>query len=88
MPVTPLPLKARGDEGKELEVLRMILNLIPSNEIQIQIDGDNHTLPYHGCWSSMLLEDDQVGLWSSEDTQASFCLFLLPPAWGKLFVLE
>ena len=66
-------------DGSMAEILRLIANLIPSNEVQEQVIGDNGTLPYPGCWQSLLLEPDTVVFWNSEDMQASFFLFRLPP---------
>ena len=75
-------------DGSLAEILRLIANLIPSNEVQEQVIGDNGTLPYLGCWQSLLLESDTIVFWNSEDMQDSFFLFKLPPAWGKYFVLS
>ena len=75
-------------DGSLAEILRLIANLIPSNEVQEQVIGDNGTLPYPGCWQSLLLESDTIVFWNSEDMQASLFLFKLPPAWGKYFVLS
>ena len=36
-------------DGSLAEILRLIANLIPSNEVQEQVIGDNGTLPYPGC---------------------------------------
>ena len=71
-------------DGSLAEILRLIANLIPSNEVQEQVIGDNGTLPYPGCWQSLLLESDTIVFWNSEDMQASFFLFELPPTWGKI----
>jgi len=35
----------RSPEGEEVEVLRRIINLIPSNDLQIPIEGDVRVLP-------------------------------------------
>ena len=75
-------------DGSMAEILRLIANLIPSNEVQEQVIGDNGTLPYPGCWQSLLLESDTIVFWNTEDMQASFFLFKLPPTWGKYFVLS
>ena len=45
-------------DGSMAEILRLIANRIPSNEVQEQVIGDNGTLPYPGCWQSLLLEPD------------------------------
>jgi hypothetical protein len=46
-----------------LLVLRLILNLVPPNELQIKIAGDNQTLPYIGQWKNMnIVRGDPVYL--------------------------
>ena len=58
-------------DGSSAEILRLVTNLMPSNEVQEQVTGDNGTLPYPGCWHSLLLESDTVIFGNSEDMQAS-----------------
>ena len=41
------------DTGELVEVLRCIMNLIPSNELQHLAKGDIDTLPCLGQWSSV-----------------------------------
>lgn len=68
--------------------MRTVFNLPPSNELQIQVEGDTAALPYHGHWQGLVLDDDTVGYWFSEDMVSSFFLFELPPEFAVLFVLE
>ena len=63
--------------GDVAEVLRLIINLIPANEILRMLMGDVHTLPYVGQWSNVNLDGDMV-LWSAEDLRCGFYLFGLP----------
>ena len=70
------------------EILRLIASLTPSNEVQEQVIGENGVPPYPGCWQSLLFESDTIVFWNSENMQASFFLFGLPPTWGKNFVLS
>ena len=42
-----------GDD--QLHVLRLILNLVPPNEVQNKLAGDNATLPYMGQWRNRLV---------------------------------
>lgn len=63
------------------ELLRLIMNLIPSNELQRTVPGDVDTLPYLGQWGSAQLLAHQVLLWSSEDIKCMFYIFRLPDQW-------
>ena len=71
-----------------LLVLRLILNLVPPNELQVKIAGDNQTLPYIGQWKNMnVARGDPVYL-NSEDMKACFFLFCLPSEWAVVFGLD
>jgi hypothetical protein len=66
----------------------LILNLVPPNELQIKIAGDNQTLPYIGQWKNMnIVRGDPVYL-NSEAMRACFFLFCLPPEWAVVFGLD
>ena len=66
-------------------VLRVIMNLVPSNSVLRQLSGGTASLPYIGQWLSVVLEgDQQLKIWQS-DMSAAFYLFALPePWWGNL----
>ena len=66
-------------------VLRVIMNLVPSNSIHRQLTGGTSSLPYITQWLSTVLEDQQeVRFWQS-DMSSAFYLFALPkPWWGHL----
>ena len=74
-------------DGTLAEVLRLIVNLVPANEVMEVLPGDIHTLPYVGQWASINLDDDMV-LWSAEDLRCGFYLFGLPHSWAKWFALD
>ena len=63
------------------EILRLIMNLIPLNEICLTAEGDVALLPFAGQWSNLQLLSDQVLLWSAEDLRCFFYLFEVPPHW-------
>ena len=52
--------------GCEAEVLRLIINLIPANEILEVLTSDIRNLPFFGQWSNVSMDRDMV-LWSAED---------------------
>ena len=66
-------------------VLRLIMNLVPTNSVLRQLTGGTSSLPSISQWQSLVLEDrQQVKIWQS-DMSSAFYLFALPrPWWGKL----
>ena len=75
------------DDGQIAESLRLIINLIPANEVLELLCGDIRTMPFSGQWTNVSMDGDMV-LWSAEDLKCGFYLFGLPAAWAKWFGLE
>ena len=73
--------------GKQVEVLRLIVNMVPSNELQIPIIADTATLPHFGQWMGLELLDDEILTWSSEDINCAFYVFRIPAVWNPWFAL-
>ena len=73
--------------GAEVDVLRLIINLVPSNELQLPIVGDVSTLPHFAQWIGLELLPDEKLAWSAEDIQCAFYIFRLPPVWMPWFAL-
>ena len=71
-----------------VEVLRSVFSLPPSNELQIPIEGDVGTLPYQGIWQGLVYDDPSIMHWFSDDMVASFFFFRMPPPWAPVFALE
>ena len=62
-------------------VLRVIMNLVPSNSCLKQLSGGTSTLPFIGQWLGVVLEDqEEVRIWQS-DMSAAFYLFAVPRPW-------
>ena len=62
-------------------ILRLIMNLVPSNSILAQFQGGTQNLPMITSWMSAVLEgDDEVSIWQSDMSNA-FYLFRIPSAW-------
>ena len=78
----------RLPDGSEKEILRLIINLIPSNELQIPIEGDVRMLPHFAQWSTFEVGDGEVMIWGSEDISCAFYVFQIPEAWSRWFVLD
>ena len=69
-------------------VLRLILNAIPSNELQHIIPGEIGGLPQFTQWSLLELLDHESILLSGDDQVAAFFIYFLEEAWERWFVLD
>jgi len=70
-----------------VNVLRLIINLIPSNSLQRIISGDVGALPHFGQWLGLELLDGEVLVWNGEDMSCAFYIFRTPRAWAAWFAL-
>lgn len=62
-------------------VLRLIMNLVPSNSILLQLQGGTNNLPMITAWMSTVLEDgEELSMWQSDMSNA-FYLFRIPAPW-------
>lgn len=67
--------------GSGLPVLRLIMNLVPSNSILQQIRGKVNSLPHITGWLSTFIDEGQeLRLWQSDMSNA-FYLFKIPDVW-------
>ena len=64
-----------------LRITRFIVNLVPSNSYQSMLQTDLGTLTPSSHWSSMILGENNVLLWSSDDQKGAYYVFLLPEVW-------
>ena len=74
--------------NRMIGVLRLIINLIPSNELQRNVTGDTRTLPYFAQLLGLTLTEEEVLLWSSEDMKCAFYVFGIPEAWWPYMVID
>ena len=75
-------------EAAGKDVLRFIMNLTATNEVQTLFDGDIATLPYIGQWRAITLREEEVLMWSAEDLKGCFYIFRLPDAWAPWFAFD
>ena len=68
-----------------VEVCRLIMNLKPINRNCRPLMGDTATLPSATCLGSMILDQEEALLTSSEDIKCFFYLFKVPRSWRKFF---
>ena len=66
---------------------RLIVNAIPSNELQHTLVGAIKDLPLFTQWIGAELLEDEAILWSAEGQSSSFYLYALPAAWWPYFAL-
>ena len=62
-------------------VLRVIMNLIPTNSLFKIIPGSVHRLPSITQWSTLFIGEDEKVEISQADITSAFYLFLLPEVW-------
>ena len=75
--------QATDAQGNVFEVCRLIMNLVPTNGCCRSLVGDTSTLPSVVGMSSIVLDDNQLLVTSSEDIRCFFYLFRTPPSWWK-----
>eukprot|EP00438_Fugacium_kawagutii_P028805 Skav222861 [mRNA] locus=scaffold2201:87314:93953:- [translate_table: standard] len=72
----------KGDPAPgECRVTRLIMNLVPANSYQVLMSGDLATLSSSTAWGSIVLQRDQVLLWSGDDQRGAFYAWALPEPW-------
>eukprot|EP00438_Fugacium_kawagutii_P028520 Skav226749 [mRNA] locus=scaffold3942:27571:31074:- [translate_table: standard] len=65
------------------EIFRLIMNLVPFNQLSMPLSGDVDTLPSWGMMSPFFLQPSENLLISSEDVKCFFYVLGLPPQWSK-----
>ena len=74
---------AVDEEGVAFDVCRLTMNLVPTNSCCRSLVGDASTLPSVVGLSSVILDDNQLLITSSEDIRCFFYLFPTPSGWWK-----
>ena len=69
-------------------ILRLIMNLVPTNAYQRAIKGDVRFLPYLGQLCGIVIADGQELLISQEDMSCAFYVFELPVEWQPFFSFD
>ena len=73
----------KGEYHDQVETQRLIMNLVPVNSMCRNLVGDVCTLPGLAGFSSFVLDENEVGLFSSEDIRCFFYLFSVPDDWKR-----
>ena len=64
-------------------ILRLIMNLVPSNAVLKQFTGGTKTLPHISAWLSTFIDQgEELRIWQS-DMSSAFYLFRIPRKWTK-----
>ena len=71
-----------------LDVLRLIMNMIPSNHWQRMIIGDLAELPVSLTWQQLVLLEGEALLWTSSDRRCFFYVFRLVKEWLPYFAFS
>ena len=70
------------------EIHRLIMNLIPVNQICRGMSGDVGTLPSWSGMTPLFLEDEEQLVISSEDVRCFFYIFRVPPGWRRFMAFN
>ena len=73
----------KGEYVDNIETQRLIMNLVPLNQLCEALVGDVATLPNISSFGSFLLDDGEMALISSEDVRCFFYLFRVPSSWKR-----
>ena len=75
-------------DGSWLRTLRLIINLIPSNQVQSRVPGQPSAhMGYSPIWGQIALLEDEVILCYAEDARHCFHIFSPSPKWRGYFVM-
>ncbi|CAE7270082.1 unnamed protein product [Symbiodinium sp. CCMP2592] len=75
-------------DGTWLRTLRLIINLIPSNQVQARVPGQPSAhMGYSPIWGQIALLEDEVILCYAEDVRHCFHIFAPSPKWRGYFVI-
>ena len=73
---------------ENIEVCRLIMNLVPLNELCEPLGGDVDTLPSWGTMNPYFLQPDENLLISSEDVKRFFYTMRVPRCWTKFLAFN
>lgn len=74
---------SKNEWQNEVEIHRLIMNLIPINSLCRGVEGDVGTLPGLSTLTPLFLDDDEHLVISSEDVRCFFYIFKVPATWRK-----
>ena len=72
----------------QVEIMRVIMNLVPANKLCRALDSDIATLPSWSGMSPLMLMPDEDLVISSEDVRCFFYIFRIPTSWFPLMAFN
>ena len=72
---------SKNEVVDNVELHRLIMNLIPTNRLVRTFQGDTATLPTIAGFNAFYLEDSEIAMLASEDVKCFYYLFRLLPEW-------
>eukprot|EP00435_Cladocopium_sp_Y103_P020901 s2412_g5.t1 len=73
----------KGEYQGTLELHRLIMNMVPLNNLCRPLRGDVATLPAVSSFNAFFLEDHEVAVMASEDIKCFYYLFTIPAGWQR-----
>ena len=78
----------KGEFAQGFEVMRIIMNLVPVNQVCRGLEGDVATLPTWAGMTPLSLMPDENLIVSSEDVRCFFYIFRIPVAWHRFMAFN
>ena len=79
---------SKGEFDGPWESMRIIMNLVPVNQVVHSIEGDVGTLPSWAGMTPLSLMPDEDLIISSEDVRCFFYIFKIPLAWHRFMAFN
>ena len=79
---------SKGEWNGSTEIHRLIMNLIPINQLVRGVDGDVATLPGLSSFSPLWLDPNEKLVVSSEDVRCFFYIFKVPEEWQRFMAFN
>ena len=79
---------SKGEWNGSTEIHRLIMNLIPINQLVRGIDGDVATLPGLSSFAPLWLDPNEELVVSSEDVRCFFYIFRVPEEWQRFMAFN
>ena len=79
---------SKGEYENQFEVMRIIMNLVPINQVCRSLEGDVATLPTWAGMTPLCLMPNENLIVSSEDVRCFFYIFKIPRQWQRFMAFN
>ena len=79
---------SKGEYENQFEVMRIIMNLVPINQVCRSLEGDVATLPTWAGMTPLCLMPSENLIVSSEDVRCFFYIFKIPRQWQRFMAFN